>query len=402
MAIDVRPYDGPTDAFVDSVFVAFADHLEREASEPFTRLLERERAIGAFDGDRLVGNAAALTFDLTVPGGVLPAAGVTVVGVHPTHRRRGILRRMMDLQLADVHRRGEALAVLWASDAGIYGRFGYGMASLRAGITLERQHNAYRAAHEPSGSLRLIDESEAKEAFPPIFEAARPTRVGFFSRSPAYWDAWTFNFPPPWREGRGDPFHVLHEVDGTADGYARYAIRDGEHREVSVLEMISTNPVAQLDLWRFLADIDLTDRLDSWNVAADDPILLAALHPRRLGMKLGDALWVRLVDLPAALAGRRYRGDGRLVLEVRDALLPHNAGRWRLDVAAGVATVAAADAEGVDLALDVADLGAAYLGGIGFAQLAGALRVAELQAGALERADALFGASRAPWVPSVF
>lgn len=402
MAIDVRPYDGPTDAFVDSVFVAFGERLAPESSEPFGRLLERDRTIGAFDGERLVGNAAALTFDLTVPGGVLPAAGVTVVGVHPTHRRRGILRRMMELQLADVHRRGEPLAVLWASDPGIYGRFGYGMASLRAGFTLDRQHNAYRQPHAPAGSLRLVSEDEAKRAFPPIFEAVRPTRVGCFSRSPAYWEAWTFNFPAAWREGRGEPFHVLHEVDGVADGYARYAMREGEHREVSVLELISTNATAQLDLWRFLADIDLTERLESWNVAVDDPILLAVLNPRRLGMKLGDALWLRLVDVPAALAGRRYRGDGRLVLEVTDGLLPHNAGRWRLDVADGAPTVSAADAERPDLALDVADLGAAYLGGIRFTSLAGALRVAELEPGAIERADALFGVTPAPWVPSIF
>ena len=135
MEIDVRPYDGDSRAYLDSIATAFAEHLTDEAAALWEAALDFDRAIAAYDGDRIVGNAAALSFELTVPGGVLPAAGVTAVGVHPTHRRRGVLRQMMRLQLDDVHRRGEPLAILWASEASIYQRFGYGLATLKASLT---------------------------------------------------------------------------------------------------------------------------------------------------------------------------------------------------------------------------------------------------------------------------
>jgi predicted acetyltransferase len=387
--------------YMRAVWVSFAETVPERDSEPWTRLLEPDRSLAAYDGERVVGTASVLTFDLTVPGAVLPAAGVTIVGVHPTHRRRGILRRMMERQLSDVHERGEAIAILWASDAGIYQRFGYGLASFHAGVKVERQHNAFRRAHQPAGELRLIDEGEARSAFPAIHEAARTDRVGFFSRSPAYWDAWIFAFPDAWRHGRGDPFHVLHETDGEADGYVRYAVRTGDRTELSVLDMISANPAAHLDLWRFLLDVDLMSRVESWNVAIDDPLLLAIDQPRRLEMTLGDALWLRIVDVAAALSGRRYRGDGRLVIELSDDLLAWNAGRWSVDVSAGTADVRPSS-DAADLTLDATDLAATYLGGVTFAQLAAARRVVEAQPGAIEAADRLFGVSRAPWAPSVF
>ena len=363
--------------------------------------MEWDRAIAAYDGDRIVGNAAALSFGLTVPGGVLPAAGVTTVGVHPTHRRRGALRQMMRLQLDDVHRRGEPLAVLWASEGSIYQRFGYGLASLRAGLKLDRHRNAFRRPHELSGQMRLVSEDEARAAFPPAYDAVRPARPGFFTFSDEFWNTEVFWFPEQWRRGRGAPFYVLHDVGGTVDGYARYAIREGDISEVSVLDMMAATPAAHLDLWRYLADIDLMARLESWNVAVDDPILLAVAEPRKLEMTLGDALWLRIVDLSSALAARRYRADGRVVLQVADEFCPWNDGRWALSVEGGVAALEATT-DPPDLACDVTDLAAAYLGGFSFAQLAAAARVEELTPGGVVRADALFRTDRAPWCPRVF
>lgn len=401
MPVEVRPFDGDMGDYVRAAFVAFSETLPERDAEPWGRLIEADRSLAAYDGQRVVGTASILTFDLTVPGAILPAAGVTIVGVHPTHRRRGILRRMMERQLNDVHERGEAIAILWASDAGIYQRFGYGLASLHAGLKVERQHNAYRRPHEPAGTLRLIAEEDARATFPAIYEAARPDRVGFFGRSAAYWDAWIFAFPEAWRQGRGDPFHVLHETDGVADGYARYAIRSGERSELSVLDMISANPAAHLDVWRYLLDVDLMNRVESWNVAVDDPLLLTVAQPRRLEMTLGDAIWLRIVDVAAALSGRRYRGDGRLVIELSDDLLAWNDGRWSLDVSAGTVDVRPTG-DAADLTLNTTDLAATYLGGVSFAQLAAARRVVEAQPGAIEQADRLFGVARAPWAPSVF
>jgi predicted acetyltransferase len=406
VTVDVRAYDGEMRDYVVGAFTAFSEHIAEPDIEPWTRLLEPDRALAAYDGtgpgaDRLVGTTAAISFDLTVPGASLPAAGVTIVGVHPTHRRRGILRRMMERQLDDVRERGEAIAVLWASDAGIYQRFGYGLASFHGAIKIDRQHNAFRRPHEPTGTLRLIGLDEARTAFPPVFDAARRERVGFFTRSTAYWDTWVFAYPDAWRHGRGDPFHVIHEVDGTVDGYVRYAIRSGERTELSVMDMVAATPAAHLDLWRYVLDVDLVNRVECWNSAVDDPLLLAVDQPRRLEMTIGDALWLRIVDVEAALAGRRYRGEGRVVLELSDAVLPSNAGRWALDVDGGVGALRRTD-EAAEVALDTTDLAATYLGGVSFTRLAAARRVAEHTPGALERADRLFGTAVAPWVPSVF
>ena len=177
--------------------------------------------------------------------------------------------------------------------------------------------------------------------------------------------------------------------------------------ELSAIFMIGNGvvgllaPQAHLDLWRYLADIDLMARVESWNTAVDDPILLAMLEPRKLEMKLGDALWLRIVDLSAALAGRRYRADGRVVIEVSDEFCPWNDGRWSLAVEAGVPFVEPAT-DSADIACEVADVAAAYLGGFSFAQLAAAARVNERAPGGIERADALFRTDRAPWCPRVF
>ena len=402
MPVEIRPPDGEPRAYIDAIGVAFAETVPERDVELWAKLFERERSLAAYDGDRIVGTTAAITIDLTVPGGILPAAGVTSVGVHPTHRRRGILRQMMERQLNDVHALGEPLAILWASDAGIYQRFGYGLASLRAGIKVERHNNAFRRPHTPAGTLRMISEADARAVFPTVYDAARATRVGFFSHTPAYWDAEVFHFPEQWRRGRGDPFHVVHEVDGAVDGYARYAVRHGDKStDLSVLDCISTTPAAHADLWRYLLDVDLINQVENWNVAPDDPILLTVAQPRRLDMTLGDALWLRIVDVPSALTGRRYRTDGRLVLDLADEVLPWNHGRWAMSVEAGT-TVVEPTGDAADLALDTTDLAAAYLGGNSFTQLAAAWRVSELQPGAIDRADLMFGTGRAPWVPHVF
>lgn len=401
MELDVRAFDGDRRDYLDAIATAFAEHLTDEAASLFGSVLEFDRAVAAYEGDRVVGSAAALSFELTVPGGVVPAAGVTAVGVHPTHRRRGVLRRMMRLQLDDVHRRGEPLAILWASEGSIYQRFGYGLASLKASLKVERHRNAFRRAHGFSGQIRLVSEAEAREAFPPVYDAIRPTRPGYFSHTPEFWNAEVFYFPEKWRRGRGEPFHVVHDVGGTIDGYARYAIRGGDENEVSVLDLTAATPAARLDLWRFLADIDLMKRVESWNVPVDDPILLAVAEPRKLELTLGDALWLRIVDLAPALAARRYRGDGRLVLEVEDEFCPWNDGRWSLTVEGSIPLVEPGT-DAPDIACDVTDVAAAYLGAFSFAELADASRVTELAPGGIARADALFRTDRAPWCPRVF
>jgi predicted acetyltransferase len=406
MEVEVRPFDGEPRAFFEAGELAFGEQVREDDFANWTRTFEADRAIVALDGERIVGTAGILSFELTVPGGVLPGAGVTIVGVHPTHRRRGILSRMMRLQLDAIHARGEPLAVLWASEGSIYQRFGYGLATLRAGVNIERDRTAFRLPHVPAGAIRFVDHDEGLRLFPDVYERERAIRPGFFDRSRTYWEAEFLPDPEHWRRGASPAFHIVHEPGGEPDGYARYRIRDewdnaGSKSALIVVELMATNPSARLDLWRFLFDVDLMARIESWNLATDDPLQLVVAEPRRLRMDLGDALWLRVVDVAAALTGRRYRSDGDLVLEVADEFCPWNDGRWSLRVEAGLP--AAEPATGTaDLACDVTDIGAAYLGAFSFAQLAQAGRVRELVPGAIARADALFRTDRAPWCPRVF
>ena len=406
MEIDVRPFDGAPRDFFEAGELAFAARPHDEDYAPWESLFEPDRAVAAYDGDRIVGTAGTFSYDFTVPGGILPAAGVTIVGVHPTHRRRGILRRMMRLQLDAVHDRGEPLAILWASEGSIYQRFGYGMATYAGRVNVERDRAAFRLPHTPSGSIRFVDADEAKRLFPPIYDAVVPTRPGFFGRTPAFWDAEVLRDPEHWRRGASHAFHVVHEVGGVPDGYVRYRIREnwddvGSKSAVLVVEKMATNPAAHIDLWRYLLDIDLMHRLEAWNVAADDPITATVLEPRRLQLTLGDGLWLRVVDISSALAGRRYAADGRVVIEVSDEFCDWNDGRWSLTVQDGIPLVEPAT-DAADIACDITDLGATYLGGMTFTQLADAARVRELQPGGIARADALFRTARAPWCPKVF
>ena len=406
MEIDVRAFDGDPRSFYDAGELAFSERGRDEDFNRWAPAFEADRAIAAYDGDRVVGTAGIFSFELTIPGGALPAAGVTIVGVHPTHRRRGILRRMMRLQLDAIHERGEPLAILWASEGSIYQRFGYGLGTLRMGINLERERGAFRRPHSPAGTIRFVELDEAKRVLPPVYETLRPHRPGFFTRSPAFWDSEFFADPEHWRRGASAAFHVVHEVAGVADAYARYRVRDdweaaGSKSAVVVVEVMATNPAAHLDVWRFLIDIDLMARIETWNLAVDDPLLLNLAEPRRLRADLGDALWTRIVDVAPALAGRRYASDGRVVLEVADEFCEWNDGVWELSVENGVPIVQPTSG-GADLALDITDIGAVYLGAFGLRQLADAGRVRELDPGAIARADALFRTEMPPWCPKVF
>ena len=404
--IDVRPFAGDPRTFFEAGELAFAERPRDEDVANWSASFEADRAIAAYEGERVVGTAGTFSFELTVPGASAPAAGVTIVGVHPTHRRRGILRRMMRMQLDAIHERGDPIAILWASEGNIYQRFGYGLASLHAGIRLARDRSAFRLATEAVGTVRFVEPDEGLRLFPPIYDAELPRRSGFFARSPTFWEHEFFPDPEHWRRGAGAAYHVVHETDGTVDAYARYRIREksessGPESILSVAEVIGAEPAAVLEMWRYLLGVDLIGQVEAWNLAVDDPLLLAIAEPRRLRMEIGDALWLRIVDVAAALARRRYRSDGDVVIELTDAFCAWNAGRWKLRVADGMPTCETTT-DAPHVACDVTDLAAAYLGAFSFAQLAAANRVRELVPDGAARADGLFRTDRAPWCPSVF
>jgi predicted acetyltransferase len=337
-----------------------------------------------------------------VPGAQIPAAGVTTVGVLPTHRRRGVLTAMMRAQLDDVRERGETIGVLWASEDMIYGRYGYGMASFAGALDLAREHAHFALPSEPVGRMRLVSLEDALGAFPAIYDRVAPETPGMFSRTRDWWEVRRLSDPPERRDGGGEHVRALLEMDGEPAGYAIYRIHMRFEGGVSagfvnVLESAGVTPLAVREIWRFLLGIDWVASVRADLLPIDHSLLFLLAEPRRMRFRIRDGLWVRLVDLGAALSSRSYAADGAVVFEVADAFCPWNAGSWKLE-----GGKAARTRERADMRLDVSALGSVYLGGFTFAQLARAGRVEELRAGAATRADALFHADRAPWCPEIF
>jgi predicted acetyltransferase len=378
--------------------------VEDEPAQRFARLMPEDRMLAAFEGDEVVGAAGSFAYELTVPGGaMLPASGISVVAVLPTHRRRGVLTRLMRTQLDDARRRGEPLAALYASEEQIYGRFGYGVASQSMAIEVER--GARLLAPQAAGvTSRLLDADGAAAVLPAVYERLRVQRVGVVSRSAAWWTERRLR-------DAGSPDGALRrvvvELDGVPSAYALYRLamrwEDGIARNgLRVLEAVGATPLGTREVWRYLLSIDLVEQTTADHLPLDHPLLFLLAEPRRVHARVRDGLWVRLVDVQAALAGRRYACEGSLVLEVADAFCPHNAGRWRLDVREDGRATVTGTSDTPDLALDVAQLATPYLGAFGFEQLAGAGRVEERTAGAAARADGLFHWSPAPWCVEMF
>ncbi len=379
--------------------------------------LEFDRSLAAFDGRDLVGTAAAYSFRLTVPGHrALPAAGVTWVSVLPSHRRRGVLTHMMALQLADVRDRGEPLAVLWASEAVIYPRYGYGRAMWHTDSTLRRGEGAL-AATVPTDSrlrLRIADPAAARPELAKVYDAVLPSRPGFIARNEPWWRSAIYD-PPEERHG-ASPLHcVLAEDDSGPRGYALYSGQSRWDEQTSlpggvlrVREMMAADPAASAALWSDLLGRDLTGEFHVHRRPVDDPLLYQLADPRRARPRLKDALWVRITDVPGALAGRGYSSPVNVVIEVRDRLIPSNGGRWRLSAegvaAPGVAATASCvpTTAAADVALDVTELGAAYLGGTTLGALAGGGLVTELRAGAVRQLSTALSWDPAPWCPVNF
>jgi len=388
-------------AVLRTTYAAFGEEAKEDDIERWGRLMPPDRVLAAWDGDRSVAVTASWEFELTVPGGLAKAAGVTWVGVLPSHRRRGVLRELMRRQLDDVHERGEPLAILWASESVIYGRFGYGIAAPATELDAERSAFALRDDSGPGGSMRLVNATEAAELFPPIYERIRRERPGMLSRTTDWWTQGRLADPEHWREGSGPKFYALLELNGEHAGYALYRIaskwEDGTPKgEVRIVEAFAVSPEATAELWRFLFGIDLVARVKSEAADPAWPLFAMVSDPRRLHLSVSDGLWLRLVDVEAAFRARAFHGEDQVVLDVTDQLLPRNGRRWAVGPAPGPSE---ADA---DVAIDVTDLASAYLGALSFERLAAAGRARELRPGGLARATALFATPLPPWCPEGF
>jgi predicted acetyltransferase len=381
---------------------AFHETWEAEGIEIERGVFEPERAALAWAGDRLVGSSASYSRDLTVPGGIVPSAHVTMVGVEATHRRRGLLNRMMARLFSDARGLGEPVAHLWASEGRIYQRYGYGMAATRLVIEADRDAQLRLPPDDPDGSLRAVALADAGPDLQKVYEQVRAERPGLSSRDERWW-AHTLADPASWRNGATRRHVLVHETSAGIDGYALWRVRDGSGDRPTVLlrELLATTPAGYRSLWHFLLNVDLTRRLEYPFASPDEPLLHLVHEPRGLDAKVRDALWLRLLDVPAALAARRYAAPVEVVLGVTDELVPENTGRWLLTGDAESATCSRTSLP-VDLDCDLGALGAAYLGGASLGTLAAAGRVRELVPGTLARASAAFGWHRAPSAVEVF
>ncbi|BBH66509.1 UPF0256 protein [Actinoplanes sp. OR16] len=366
-------------------FAAICDLLgtvfhEKVFPEVEAEVYETERSLVADDHGTVVGHADAFTRDLTVPGAVIPAAHVSGVGVLPTHRRRGILTRLMHRQLRDIAEAGrEPVAVLWASETKIYPRFGYGPACSRLGMSI--MNREVRLPSGPSGRLRMGEPKELIADIGKVYDQLRPGKVGWSTRDDRWW-RFVLSDREEKRDGATPLRAVVHEGPDGPTGYALWRVKDnwtahGPDGEVQVREVAADDPETYQALWNFLLGVDLTRTVSYRLGALDEPLQYLADEPRRLGLSVSDGLWIRLIDLPAALAARRYSSDVDVVFEVTDPILTANSGRWRLTGGPGGAACSPTG-DPADVACSVTDLGAAYLGGTSLTVLAAAGRVRQL------------------------
>src|SRR5438445_6346322 len=284
---------------------AIGQYFNPPPSEEFLERLVQtpphERMHAAFGDGQIVGGAGAFPFELSVPGGSLPCAGVTAVATQPTHRRRGALRSLMDAQLRDVHERGEPLAALWASEETIYGRFGYGLAAFCGEISLPHEYTAFAQTCEPEGTMRFLEPEEALDVIPPVFERIRLQWPGMFSRSTLWWENRELKDPEERREGAGPKRWIAYEHAGQIDGYAVYRHKPGWEAgstaaELQVVEALGATPAATRELWGYLCAIDWKATIKASLMPPDHPLFLLLAAPRRLRYRMGDGLRGRLVD----------------------------------------------------------------------------------------------------------
>ena len=397
--------------------------LSPQRREEHLKQFEAERSLAAFDSGGPAGIAGIYSLQMSIPGAIVPAAGVTWVAVLPTHRRRGVMSSLMRRQLRDIKDRGETFAALWASEGGIYGRFGYGTASWHVAIRMKRGEGVLgrtglAVAGEPGLRLRIAEPGLVRAELGKIYDTVLPTRPGMYARDELWWGR-TLSI-----RDDGEPAPVLRCLiaeDGSGPrGYALYTGHGGwddvtflASSSLDIRELVAADPAAAATLWADLLSRDLTTEFTALRRPVDDPLVHLLADPRLARRAIGDGLWVRLTDLPRALSQRRYACPVDVTIEVTDALFPENHGTWRLrtgtqdagggfDGVPGLAATCEQHSGPADLTLDVGVLGAAYLGGTRVGTLAGAGQVTEHRPGAVLALSAAMSWDPAPWCPVIF
>ena len=387
---------------------AFGFVATQELEELERLVLELDRTVVAVDAGSIVATAGVFSFDVSVAGGTVPMAGVTWIGVLPSHRRQGILRAMMRRMIDEARERGEPLAGLWASEGAIYGRFGFAPATYGAMLEVDRR-GPVQVERLPAaaGRTSLVSATDAREPMLAVYEAARRSRAGMPSRNAMWLDHELLADPEGEREGGGAKQFALYRVGRDVRGYLVYRLLPKwddhflSHGTMRVFELMALDTDGYAGLWTYCLGVDLVEKVVAWNRPVDDPLPLWLADPRRARVTVGDAQWLAFVDLARALAGRGYATEDRLVLRVHDAHCPDNDGTWAVQVAPDGSECTATTDE-PDLVMEARDLAAAYLGGVPVRRLALAGRIAEHTPDAVARLDAALRVPLAPWTPEVY
>jgi predicted acetyltransferase len=373
--------------------------------------LSWDRTFGVVESahpERLVALHASYPFaHCPVPGGRVRAAGLTWVGVHPQWRRRGLLSAMIGTHFAHCQQWGEPVSLLTASEPAIYGRFGYGLATRRLHLTMKRGAALRPVPGSDDISVRFETASLDRHGELVARLHAAVDRPGWVTRETPQLATMWLTDAPIFREGREVQRIAIAERGGEKVGYALFRRKSnwaesGPEGTVGVQELVAADPAVAHALWSRLLDLDLTTEITSGMLADDDALLSLLVDLRAARVTVKDNVWARIIDLPAALTARQYQADLDVVLDVTDARLPSNAGRWRVTAEAFCAARAEHTDAPADLALDVRELGAAYLGGTTLGELAGAGLVEELRPGALRDASVAFGWPVAPGSSWIF
>jgi len=403
MSIEIRKCADADElrASMSSIWHYFGLPPTDEAVGNFAALVGPDRAFLARDEGALAGGCCSFPMELTTPGGRVKAAGVTMVGVQPTHRRRGVLTAMMRRQLDDCRERGEPVAYLWASEERIYGRFGYGLTGLSADVEISRDRAEFFTTAPTIGQARLIPLADALAPVRAVYAEVAATRPGMFARPDEWFRRRTLADAAWMRAGGGELVCAVLEVEGAPAAYALYRFDPKWERNlpagvVRVSEVMATTPEAMRAIWRYLLNLDWCATIKAAFLPADHPLFLLAAEPRRMRAGLRDGCFARLVDVEAALSARAY-GPGEVVIEIADAFCPWNAGRWLVSEGAVARTDGAAD-----ISCDVSALSSAYLGGFSWAQIVASCRASAASKEAVARADRVFERRGAPWVPEIF
>jgi predicted acetyltransferase len=394
-----------TEEFFAAILHGFHDEYVADRWEPHRKVFEPDRSFGFQVDGRWVSTCGAYTRTLTVPGGSVPVAAVTVVTVQPSYRRRGLLTEMMKHQLHDVHQRGEPVALLWASESAIYGRFGYGQASPQVRLTGKTKTTAFRSDVDlGTGSVGEVERDQAIPVIKRLHQSLLPQRVGALNRTDEWWTV-RWHDPEAWRHGASAYRFALHyDRRGRPDGYVAFRVKNDwseSGAEVIVEELDAAGAEASAGLWRFVLDLDLVRSFSRQGAPLDESVRYLVSDLRSVKAEQQDGTYARLVDVPRALEARRYLTELDLIIRVQDPLFRHNTGTFHVVAGPDGASVTRVRGR-PDLAMSIRELSAIYLGGTPLTALARAGLVLERTKGAAAATAVAFGWPQPPFCPDFF